>query len=466
MGSVSLRRAPRQADGNDIVGKMKVAGRARVPPRRRQGQGPPHHGGDRHQRDPSGPGPRRPAARGAPRAARLTPLIVVISGPGGVGKGTIVERLLERDPRLGSAVRGRPARQRPGEPDDAYVFVTREAFEARIAAAASSSGPSSSATLRHPHPDRPAGGRRPARDRGPRRPQIRRQHPEALLIFVDAPSARSRSAPAGPGRPRRTGGRARLRKARGRGARRAGDRRRGRRERRPRGGGRAAARHHRQASAPAADQARASADPPGTLAPLRLGRGSPARRAGTGAPRPGPPVAILVRLPCPGRPTFPADRSLSWRVRRHDTMMNPPDRGAPRQGDSKFSLVTLAASRARQINSYFSQLGEGLGSIVPPQVTSVARKPLSIAFEEIAADKIAFERRSSRGRRGAVAVARGRRRRRSRPSRRRRVRRVAADDACWPGAASSSASPAGSPPTRRSRSAAGWSTPAPTSCPC
>ncbi len=44
--------------------------------------------------------------------------------------------------------------------------------------------------------------------------------------------------------------------------------------------------------------------------------------------------------------------------------------------------------RARQINSYFGQLGEGLGAAVPPQVTSVARKPLSIAFEEIAADKI------------------------------------------------------------------------------
>jgi DNA-directed RNA polymerase subunit omega len=44
--------------------------------------------------------------------------------------------------------------------------------------------------------------------------------------------------------------------------------------------------------------------------------------------------------------------------------------------------------RARQINAYFNQLGEGLGTVVPPQVTSVARKPLSIAFEEIASDKI------------------------------------------------------------------------------
>jgi DNA-directed RNA polymerase subunit omega len=57
-------------------------------------------------------------------------------------------------------------------------------------------------------------------------------------------------------------------------------------------------------------------------------------------------------------------------------------------GSSKFRLVTVAARRARQINAYFGQLGEGLGSMVPPQVTSLARKPLSIAFEEIDAGKI------------------------------------------------------------------------------
>ena len=55
---------------------------------------------------------------------------------------------------------------------------------------------------------------------------------------------------------------------------------------------------------------------------------------------------------------------------------------------SKFRLVTLASKRARQINAYFGQLGDGLGASIPPQVTSTARKPLSIAFEEIAATKI------------------------------------------------------------------------------
>jgi len=72
----------------------------------------------------------------------------------------------------------------------------------------------------------------------------------------------------------------------------------------------------------------------------------------------------------------------------NDSMIDPRIEELLGKVDSKFTLVSLAAQRARQINAYFNQLGEGLGSNVPPQVTSVARKPLSIAFEEIAADKI------------------------------------------------------------------------------
>ena len=74
------------------------------------------------------------------------------------------------------------------------------------------------------------------------------------------------------------------------------------------------------------------------------------------------------------------------------TMMYPPIEDLLEKVDSKFTLVSLSAKRGRQINSYFSQLGEGLGAIVPPQVASVSRKPLSIALEEIAADKITYGR--------------------------------------------------------------------------
>ena len=70
------------------------------------------------------------------------------------------------------------------------------------------------------------------------------------------------------------------------------------------------------------------------------------------------------------------------------TMIDPPIEVLLDKTESKFTLVTLSSKRARQINSYFNQLGEGLGAIVPPQVTSIARKPLSIALEEIAAGKV------------------------------------------------------------------------------
>lgn len=56
--------------------------------------------------------------------------------------------------------------------------------------------------------------------------------------------------------------------------------------------------------------------------------------------------------------------------------------------DSKFHLVHLAAQRAREINGYYAQLGEGLGTHVPPLVSVPSNKPLSIALEEIAQAKI------------------------------------------------------------------------------
>ena len=63
------------------------------------------------------------------------------------------------------------------------------------------------------------------------------------------------------------------------------------------------------------------------------------------------------------------------------------------QVDSKYTLVIMSSKRARQINSYYTQLGEGIGEFVPPLVASdPGRKPLSIALEEISQGKIAYER--------------------------------------------------------------------------
>lgn len=71
-----------------------------------------------------------------------------------------------------------------------------------------------------------------------------------------------------------------------------------------------------------------------------------------------------------------------------DSMMQPPIEVLLSKVDSKFTLVSLGATRARQINTYYNNLGDSRGTSIPPQVTSVARKSLSIAFEEIAANKI------------------------------------------------------------------------------
>jgi DNA-directed RNA polymerase subunit omega len=74
------------------------------------------------------------------------------------------------------------------------------------------------------------------------------------------------------------------------------------------------------------------------------------------------------------------------------TLMDPPIEDLLDKVDSKFTLVALASRRARQVNSYYNSLGEGLGVVVPPQVASVSGKPLSIAFEEVAAGKATYTR--------------------------------------------------------------------------
>jgi len=75
-----------------------------------------------------------------------------------------------------------------------------------------------------------------------------------------------------------------------------------------------------------------------------------------------------------------------------NTLMDPPIEDLLDKVDSKFTLVALGSARARQVNSYYNSLGEGLGKVVPPQVASVSGKPVSIAFEEIAAGKATYHR--------------------------------------------------------------------------
>ncbi|MGN0065596.1 MAG: DNA-directed RNA polymerase subunit omega [Nocardioides sp.] len=71
---------------------------------------------------------------------------------------------------------------------------------------------------------------------------------------------------------------------------------------------------------------------------------------------------------------------------------NPPIDDLLSKTDSKYRLVLYGAQRARQINAYYSQLGEGLLEYVGPLVdTHVQEKPLSIALREINEDLLTYE---------------------------------------------------------------------------
>lgn len=71
-----------------------------------------------------------------------------------------------------------------------------------------------------------------------------------------------------------------------------------------------------------------------------------------------------------------------------NTMMSPAIETLLDHTRSKFSLVTLAAKRAREITEYFGNLKTS--EVVGPTVETVSTKHLSVAFEEIAADKVRF----------------------------------------------------------------------------
>ncbi len=63
---------------------------------------------------------------------------------------------------------------------------------------------------------------------------------------------------------------------------------------------------------------------------------------------------------------------------------NPPIDELLERTDSKYALVIYGAKRARQINAYYAELGEGLLTYVGPLVTPHPQeKPLSIALREI-----------------------------------------------------------------------------------
>jgi guanylate kinase len=121
-------------------------------------------------------------------------MILVITGPSGVGKGTLIRGLLERIPELELSTSATTRKPRPGERDGIdYHFLTPEQFGERVAAGdfvehATYSG-NMYGTLRS-ELERRAQERSPVvleiEVQGAR--QVREAIPEAVAVFIAPPS--------------------------------------------------------------------------------------------------------------------------------------------------------------------------------------------------------------------------------------------------------------------------------------
>ena len=129
-----------------------------------------------------------------PRGANLSAKVFVITGPSGVGKGTLIRTLRERLPQLELSVSATTREPRPGEEDGvAYHFLDDDEFTRRVEAGdfvehASYSG-RRYGTLRSELERRTAVGAPVVLEievQGAR--QVRETMPEALQVFIAPPS--------------------------------------------------------------------------------------------------------------------------------------------------------------------------------------------------------------------------------------------------------------------------------------
>ncbi len=122
------------------------------------------------------------------------PRVIVITGPSGVGKGTLIRGLLERIPELELSVSATTRPPRPGERDGAdYHFLSDQEFDRRLAAGdflehAAYSG-HRYGTLRSELERRLEAGAPVVLEievQGAR--QVRRAMPDAIAVFIAPPS--------------------------------------------------------------------------------------------------------------------------------------------------------------------------------------------------------------------------------------------------------------------------------------
>ena len=271
------------------------------------------------------------------------PRAVVITGPSGVGKGTLIRSLRERMPDLQLSISATTRLPRAGETQDVdYHFMSPEDFERHVAAGdfvehADYAG-ARYGTLRSELQTRASSGAPVVLEievQGAR--QVRASMPEAVQVFIAPPSIEAlRARLVGP----------RHRRARAdRGA--SADRR---------GGARRAAR----------------------VRPCRRQRPPRGRRRRAGRDR----AAASRRCAVARGPWLP------WR------MISPRIDRLLENVDSNYASVVVAAKRARQINSYYHNLGEGtFDEFPPPMVDTGSKNYLTIALEEVAAGKIKYQYR-------------------------------------------------------------------------
>src|SRR5207247_11416045 len=115
----------------------------------------------------------------------------------------------------------------------------------------------------------------------------------------------------------------------------------------------------------------------------------PARAAGRLRPRCG------KRRSRPGRGPSGGDRGArAGRCYHGSLMIHPRIDQLMDQVDSRYALVIVAAKRARQINNYHHQLGEGtFDEFAPPLIESRSKNYLTMSLEEISEGKITYDYR-------------------------------------------------------------------------